>query len=65
MIHKTKNDSVIISWNYEKDGGDLKGIVLIGEKDPLGIDQRIRILDALPGELGLKFLKNIGVEFFK
>ena len=59
---KNRVDSLIISWSYD-DKGD--GIVIIGDKDPLGIDQRIRVLDAFPGELGLKFLKNLGVEFSK
>lgn len=59
---KNKIDSLIVSWSYDDKGN---GIVTIGDKDPLGIDQRIRILDALSGELGLKFLKNIGVEFSK
>ncbi len=62
MIKKNKVDSIIISWSYD-DKGD--GIVTIGDKDPLGIEQRIRILEAFPGELGLKFLKNLGVEFSK
>lgn len=62
MIHKTKNDSVIISWNYEKDGDDLKGIVLIGEKDPLGIEQRIKIIEAYKDSDGVEFLNKLGID---
>lgn len=59
---KKKNDSFIIAWNYNDDG---EGIVTIGDKDPLGIEQRIRILDAIPNEKGLDILKYLGVEFEK
>lgn len=59
---KKKNDSFIIAWNYNDDG---EGIVTIGDKDPLGIEQRIRILDAIPNEKGLDILKCLGVEFEK
>lgn len=59
---KKKNDSFIIAWNYNDDG---EGIVTIGDKDPLGIEQRIRILDAIPNEKGLDILKRLGVEFEK
>lgn len=59
---KNKVDSLIISWSYD-DNGD--GIVTIGDKDPLGIEQRIRILDAIPNEKGLDILKCLGVEFEK
>lgn len=59
---KKKNDSFIIAWNYNDDG---EGIVTIGDKDPFGIEQRIRILDAIPNEKGLDILKCLGVEFEK
>lgn len=64
MIHKTKNDSVIISWNYEKDGDDLKGVVLVGEKDPLGIEQRIKVIEAYPDSEGIDFLNKLGIDIF-
>lgn len=62
MIHKTKNDSVIISWSYEKDGDDSKGVVLIGDKDPLGIEQRIKIIEAYKDSDGVEFLNKLGID---
>lgn len=52
-------DSMILSWSYHEDG---KGVVIIGEKDPLGIKQRIRIIDSKFDEEGLKILRALGVE---
>lgn len=54
-----KNDSVILSWSYRDDG---KGTVLLGRKDPLGITQRIEILDVFLDKDGLDILELIGVE---
>lgn len=58
-MKKNFNDSLIISWSYLKDGS---GIVIVGEKDPLGIEQRIRPVDVLQDEKGLELLKYLGVE---
>lgn len=54
-----KNDSVILSWSYDDDG---KGTVLLGRKDPLGILQRIEVMDASTDEAGLGILRELGIE---
>lgn len=54
-----KNDSVILSWSYRDNG---KGTVLLGRKDPLGIMQRIEVMDAFVDETGLKILQELGIE---
>lgn len=56
------NGSVIVSWDYDNNG---KGIVLIGEKDPLGIQQRINIIDAKTDKDGLEALSGLGIDIFK
>lgn len=56
------NGSVIVSWDYDSDG---KGIVLIGEKDPLGIQQRINVIDAKTDKDGLEALSGLGIDIFK
>lgn len=56
-----KNDSVIVSWEF--DGSVENGVVLIGRKDPLGIEQRIEIVDSKIGEEGLDILSKLGIEF--
>ena len=53
------NDSLLLSWSYREDG---KGVVIIGEKDPLGIEQRIKIVDSKFDKEGLEILKTLGVE---
>lgn len=58
-MQKKKTDSVIISWDYSGSG---EGFVLVGEKDPLGIEQRIHILDVLSGDSGLSALHGLGIE---
>ena len=54
-----KNDSVILSWSYRDNG---KGTVVLGRKDPLGITQRIEIMDVFLDKDGLDILELIGVE---
>lgn len=54
-----KNDSVILSWSYRDDD---KGTVVLGRKDPLGITQRIEIMDVFVDETGLKILRELGIE---
>lgn len=54
-----KNDSVILSWSYRDDD---KGTVVLGRKDPLGITQRIEIMDVFIDETGLKILRELGIE---
>ena len=51
--------SLILSWSYHEDG---VGALVIGEKDPLGIVQRIRVVDAKFDEEGLEILRVLGVE---
>lgn len=58
-MKKSFNDSLMLSWSYDKSG---KGILLVGEKDPLGIKQRLRVIDALNDEEGLDILKRLGIE---
>ena len=36
--------------------------MVIGDKDPLGIEQRIRVVDAKFDEEGLEILRALGVE---
>lgn len=54
-----KSDSVILSWSYDDNG---KGTVLLGRKDPLGILQRIEVMDASTDEAGLGILRELGIE---
>ena len=58
-MKKSFKDSLILSWSFHDDG---VGVVLIGDKDPLGIEQRIRVIDAKFDEEGLELLKALGVE---
>ena len=58
-MKKSFNDSLILSWSYNEDG---IGTLVIGEKDPLGIIQRIRVVDAKIDEEGLEILRVLGVE---
>ena len=58
-MKKSFNDSLILSWSYNEDG---VGGLVIGEKDPLGIVQRIRVVDAKFDEEGLEILRALGVE---
>ena len=58
-MKKSFNDSLILSWSYHEDG---KGVVILGDKDPLGIEQRIRVLDSKFDEEGLEILRALGVE---
>ena len=59
LMKKSFNDSLILSWSFYEDG---IGTLLIGDKDPLGIEQRIRVIDAKFDEEGLELLKALGVE---
>ena len=58
-MKKSFNDSLILSWSYNEDG---VGGLVIGEKDPLGIVQRIRVVDVKLDEEGLEILKELGIE---
>ena len=58
-MKKSFNDSLILSWSYHEDG---VGGLVIGEKDPLGIVQRIRVVDVKLDEEGLEILKELGIE---
>lgn len=58
-MKKSFNDSLILSWSYNEDG---VGGLVIGEKDPLGIVQRIRVVDVKLDEEGLEILHALGVE---
>ena len=55
-MKKSFKDSLILSWSYQV------GTLVIGEKDPLGIVQRIRVVDAKFDEEGLEILRALGVE---
>ena len=52
------SNSALISWSYDKDGN---GIVLIGVKDPLGIEERTEIIRVATDSDGIDILKALGV----
>lgn len=55
----TSVNSMIVSWSYRSDG---KGSVVLGVKDPMGIEQRTEILNIFLDEEGLAILKALGVD---
>lgn len=56
----SKSNSVIVSWDYSSKDGS--GLVLIGAKDPLGIEQRLEIVNVLTNEDGLDILRKLGID---
>lgn len=54
------NNSVIVSWDYSNKDGS--GLVIIGARDPLGIEQRIEIVNVLTNEEGLDILRKLGID---
>ena len=55
----SSNSSVILSWSYDNHGN---GIVVMGEKDPLGIEQRINIVQVWQDEVGISILKELDID---
>ena len=55
----TSVNSMIVSWSYRSDG---KGSVVLGVKDPMGIEQRTEILNVFLDEEGLVILRALGVD---
>lgn len=55
----TSVNSMMISWSYGSDG---TGVVILGVKDPMGIEQRTEIFNAFSDEEGLAILKALGVD---
>lgn len=55
----SSNSSVILSWSYDDRGN---GIVIMGEKDPLGIEQRIKPIQVWKDEVGISILKELDIE---
>lgn len=53
------NSSVILSWSYDDHGN---GVVIMGEKDPLGIEQRINIVQVWKDEVGISILKALDID---
>lgn len=53
------NSSVILSWSYDDHGN---GVVIMGEKDPLGIEQRINIVQVWKDEVGISILKELDID---
>ena len=56
----SENNSVIVSWDYSSKDGS--GLVIIGARDPLGIEQRIEIVNVLTNEEGLDILRKLGID---
>lgn len=54
----TLSNSALVSWSYTKDG---EGLVLIGVRDPLGIDERMEIRTVATNEDGIDILKAMGI----
>lgn len=55
----SSNSSVILSWSYDDQGN---GVVIMGEKDPLGIEQRIKPIQVWQDEVGISILKELDIE---
>ena len=55
----SSNSSVILSWSYDDHGN---GVVIMGEKDPLGIEQRINIVQVWKDEVGISILKELDID---
>ena len=55
----SSNSSVILSWAYDDHGN---GVVIMGEKDPLGIEQRIKPIQVWQDEVGISILKELDID---
>ena len=55
----SSNGSIVLSWSYDDHG---RGIVIMGEKDPLGIEQRINIVQVWQDEVGISILKELDID---
>lgn len=55
----SSNSSVILSWSYDDRGN---GVVIMGEKDPLGIEQRIKPIQVWQDEVGISILKELDID---
>lgn len=55
----SSNSSVILSWSYDDHGN---GVVIMGEKDPLGIEQRIKPIQVWQDEAGISILKELDID---
>lgn len=55
----SSNSSVILSWSYDDQGN---GVVIMGEKDPLGIEQRIKPIRVWQDEVGISILKELDID---
>lgn len=55
----SSNSSVILSWSYDDQGN---GVVIMGEKDPLGIEQRIKPIQVWQDEVGISILKELDID---
>lgn len=55
----SSNASIVLSWSYDDRGN---GVVIMGEKDPLGIEQRINIVQVWQDEVGIAILKELDID---
>ena len=55
----SSNASIVLSWSYDDHGN---GVVIMGEKDPLGIEQRIKVVQVWQDEVGISILKELDID---